>query len=169
MSEAEINIHLDNPLLETGERNFLKGSFMKKSLIGVFFLTGLMSTAYAADRTLMLPIAAAMENSDAEAKLGSDILFYFGDRPVKGKVTSLGTSKTSQKANAFGKADDVACNRAFLNAMIQLQKHAINVGATAVVNIRSNYKNQEYSSQTEFECHAGALMAGVALIGEFVN
>jgi hypothetical protein len=26
-----------------------------------------------------------------------------------------------------------------------------------------------FSSQTEFECHAGALMAGVALKGDFVK
>ncbi|MFC0250535.1 hypothetical protein [Massilia consociata] len=43
------------------------------------------------------------------------------------------------------------------------------LGANAVVNIVSNYKNVENSSATEFECHDGAMMTGVALKGEFVR
>ena len=39
----------------------------------------------------------------------------------------------------------------------------------AVVNIESNYKNRQFSSETEFECGAGAIMAGVALKGTLVK
>ncbi|MFC5460839.1 hypothetical protein [Massilia niabensis] len=39
----------------------------------------------------------------------------------------------------------------------------------AVVNIVSNYKNVEMSSDTEYECHDGAMMTGVALKGDFVT
>jgi uncharacterized protein YbjQ (UPF0145 family) len=53
--------------------------------------------------------------------------------------------------------------------MRQLEKRARELGANAVVNIASNYKNVEFSSDSEFECHAGAIMAGVALKGEFVR
>jgi hypothetical protein len=38
-----------------------------------------------------------------------------------------------------------------------------------VVNIVSFYKKDVMSSPTEFECHAGAVIAGVALRGEFVK
>lgn len=144
---------------------------MQKKLLCVAALTlgAMTGIAHAADRTLMLPLAAALESSDAKAKLGDNVKFYFGDQPVPGKTTALGTNKTSQKTNAFGKADTTACNWVFLSAMIQLQKHANAIGANAVTNIRSNYNNVEKSSTTEFECHAGALMAGVALKADFVK
>ena len=45
----------------------------------------------------------------------------------------------------------------FLSAMLALQKRAQSVGADAVVNIVSNYKNIENSSATEFECHEGTM------------
>jgi len=57
----------------------------------------------------------------------------------------------------------------FLSAMIQLEKRAKQLGANAVVNIVSYYQKNIMSSPTEFECHAGAIMAGVALRGEFVK
>lgn len=132
-------------------------------------LVAAMSPAQAADRTVMLPIATAMSTADAQAKLGQGVKFYFGDQPVKGKTTLLGSDKTSQKTNAFGKSDDTACNWVFLSAMMQLQKRAYALGANAVTNIRSNYNNVEKSSATEVECHAGALMAGVALKADFVK
>ena len=53
--------------------------------------------------------------------------------------------------------------------MLALQKRAHSVGADAVVNIVSNYKNIENSSATEFECHEGNIMSGVALKREFVK
>lgn len=126
-------------------------------------------TAEAADRTVMMPIAAAMSSPDARAKLDESIKFYFGDQSAPGKQVSLGSSKTSQKTNAFAKTDATACNWAFLSSMLQLRHHAQKVGANAVINIRSNYNNQEMSSNSEFECHAGGVMAGVALKADFVR
>ena len=142
---------------------------MIKLSLGALALVAAMSSAHAADRVVMVPIAAAMATSEAQAKLGGDIKYYFGDQRVPGKVTPLGENKTSQKTNAFGKSDDVACNWVFLSAMIRLQKHAQSIGANAVTNIRSNYNNVEKSSTTDVECHAGALMAGVALKADFVK
>ena len=42
-------------------------------------------------------------------------------------------------------------------------------GGNAVVNIVSNYKNKETSSETEYMCGNGALMAGVALKGTVIK
>jgi alpha-D-ribose 1-methylphosphonate 5-triphosphate synthase subunit PhnG len=125
------------------------------------------ATAQANDRTVMLPLAAAMGANDAQAKLGNTVKFYFGDQQVAGAFKALDSAKTSQKTNAFAKSDTTACNWVFLSAILQLQKHAQQVGADVVTNIRSNYNNEEKSSQTEFECHVGAIMAGVALKADF--
>lgn len=144
---------------------------MKKMLVGALALVA-MSTAtiaHANDRKVMLPIEGGMNVNDAKERLGDDVKFYFGNQKTPTIVKKIGTDQTSQKTNAFGKSDAKACNWAFLSAMLRLQAHAREVGANAVVNIVSNYKNNEYSSETEFECHAGAVMAGVALKGDFVK
>lgn len=132
-------------------------------------LLAVASSAQANDRKVMLPVKEALASSAADARLGDSVKFYFGKESSPAVVQRLAIDQTSQKTNAFGKSDAAACNWAFLSAMRQLEKRAHQLGANAVVNIVSNYKNVEFSSDTEFECHAGAIMAGVALKGEFVK
>ena len=144
---------------------------MKKWFVGAIALVA-MSTAIvaqASDRKIMLPVEGGMAANDAKGRLGDDVKFYFGNQKTPSVVKKLGSDQTSQKTNAFGKSDATACNWAFLSAMLRLQQHAREIGANAVVNIVSNYKNVEYSSESDFECHAGAMIAGVALKGDFVR
>lgn len=144
---------------------------MKRTLTLLAVISALACAlpAQANDRRVTLPIAGAMAANGAQAALGDSVKFYFGNQPSPSVKESMGSDKTSQKTNAFGKSDEKACNWAFLSAMLRLQKHAKSVGADAVINIVSNHNNVEWSSATEFECHAGAVMAGVALKGEFVK
>lgn len=129
-----------------------------------------MSTAAVArDTKLMLPIAGGMTQPDAESKLGSDVKFYFGNQSHPAVEKSLGVFPTNKKTNGVGKTDEFACNWAFLSALITLRDRALAEGGNAVINIQSYYKKNEVSSATEFECHAGGVMAGVALKGEIVK
>ena len=141
---------------------------MKKLMLMVV-LAAAASGAMAADRKLMLPIAGGMAANDAKAKLDGPVKFYFAGEKAPKALEQLGSDKTSQKTNAFGKSDETACNWAFLSSMLALQKRAAALGANAVVNITNNYKNVENPSATEFECHAGGIMAGVALKADFVR
>lgn len=125
--------------------------------------------AHARDTKHILPIAAAMATKDADEKLDGSVKFFFGTQEYPRVITKLGTDVSNRKTNAFGKSDEKACNWAFLSAMVALEKRAKQLGANAVVNIVSYYKRIEMSSPTEFECHAGALIAGVALKGDFVK
>jgi uncharacterized protein YbjQ (UPF0145 family) len=125
--------------------------------------------AQARDSKLMLPLAAAMSANDAQNRLGETVKFYFGKQATPPVLERLSVDQTSQKTNAFGKSAETSCNWAFLSAMLRLQQRAHELGANAVINIVSNYKNIEMSSETQFECHDGALMSGVALKGEFVK
>jgi uncharacterized protein YbjQ (UPF0145 family) len=125
--------------------------------------------AHARDDKLMFQIVPALEAKDAKEKLDGSVKFYFGDQQTPKILTKLGTDVTNQKTNAVGKSDERACNWVFLSAMIQLDKRAKQLGANAVVNIVSYYQKNVMSSSTEFECHAGAIIAGVALRGEFVK
>lgn len=141
---------------------------MKKA-IAMVVMAAAASGAMASDQKVMMPIAGGLGASEAAAKLGGDVKFYFAGQPTPKVLETLATDKTSQKTNSFGKSNEKACNWVFLSAMMRLEKRAKELGANAVVNIVSNYNNVEYASATEFECHVGAIMAGVALKGDFVR
>lgn len=125
--------------------------------------------AHGRDTRHLLPIAAGLENKDAQEKLDGSIKFFFGAQQHPMILTKLGTDVSNRKTNAVGKSDERACNWAFLSAMIALQNRAKQLEANAVVNIVSYYQKVVMSSETEFECHAGAVIAGVALKGDFVK
>jgi uncharacterized protein YbjQ (UPF0145 family) len=156
----------------TGGISTLEGSdTMKNFTISITVLGVLLGAirAYARDTKHILPIAAAMATKDAEEKLEGSVKFFFGKREHPKVITNLGSDVSNRKTNAFGKSDEKACNWAFLSAMIALERRAKQLGANAVVNIVSYYQRIEMSSTTEFECHAGAVIAGVALKGDFVK
>ena len=125
--------------------------------------------AQARDTKHLLPISEGIAANDGEERLNGTVKFYFGNQDHPKVLTKLGSDFTNRKTNAFGKSDERACNWAFLSALVQLEKRAGELGANAVVNITSYYKRNVFSSATEFECHAGAIMAGVALKGDFVK
>lgn len=139
------------------------------SIVLISALNLASNDAHASDRKVMLPITGAMTSNDASTRLDDSVKFYFGKQATPKIEKRFVSDKTSKKTNAFGKSDEKACNWVFLSSMLQLQARAKELGANAVINIVSNYDNVEFSSETEFECHAGAIMAGVALKGDFVK
>lgn len=102
-------------------------------------------------------------------KAGDDIALYFADQPHPLVQKSFGQFATNKKTNALGKSDLQACQHVFLSAVVELQERARKEGGNAVINIRSNYKNKLQGSATEFTCGAGAVIAGVALVGDVVT
>ena len=127
------------------------------------------SGGYARDSLIRVSIEDAMTTPDAEKALDADVKFFFGEQEHPEIERQLGTYTSNKKTNAFGKSDQKACKWAFLSAMISLQERAVAEGGNAVVNIRSFYKKHDFSSATEFECGAGAMVAGVTLVGEVVK
>jgi uncharacterized protein YbjQ (UPF0145 family) len=140
-----------------------------KKMILVAALMAASFSATAADKMIKFPIAGALAANDAQSRLGDSVKFYFAGQPTPKVITKITSDKTSQRTNSFGKSADTACNWVFLSAMLALQKRAQQVGANAVVNIVSNFRDVEMASATEFECAEGAIMAGVALKGDFVK
>lgn len=125
--------------------------------------------AQARDDKLMMPISEAMNAPAAQEKLDRSIHYYFGTQKTPKVLEKLGSDASNKKTNAFGKSDEKACQWAFLSAMLSLEQRAKELGANSVINIVSNYKKVVMSSETEYECHAGSIMAGVALKGDFVK
>jgi uncharacterized protein YbjQ (UPF0145 family) len=122
----------------------------------------------ARDTTHFLPFEQAVQEALNAGRLDGSVKFYLAGNPVKANVVKSGVT-TSQKTNAFNKSDEGACSWALQSALIRMQNAAKQAGANAVVNIVSNYKNVVYSDTQKYECHAGAVMAGVALKADLAN
>ena len=125
--------------------------------------------AQARDTEYNLPIAEAMQDAEVRKNLGSDVAFYFSGQPKPAVAKTFGEFVTNKKTNSVGRPDIVACRWAMLSALLQLRERAKELGADAVVDIVSYYKKNTKASTTDYECHAGAVIAGVALKGTFVK
>ena len=116
----------------------------------------------------LLSISAALQSKDAPETPDGSVKFFFGKQETLEIATKLGSGSTHQRSSTRPSDDAKSCNVAFLKALVALQKNAKQLGANAVVNIVSYYKNDTLSSATEFECHAG-VSAHVMLKGDFVK
>jgi uncharacterized protein YbjQ (UPF0145 family) len=141
-----------------------------KLFFTVLMLIPLLCTnAHARDDRLKFPIQSFMQSENAKAKLNADVRFFFGDQAHPQPTQTMGEFRTNKKTNAFNKSDQEACEWALLSALMSLQDRALREGGNAVINIKSNYKNLQFVSATEYECGAGGFVAGVALIGTVVK
>jgi hypothetical protein len=132
----------------------------------VFFV--LFSSAEARDDRKKFSIKDAYDTQKIEPQLGKIKLYFEGE--AHPRVTqNLGLIRTNRKTNSFNKSDLFACQWVFYSALLALRDRAVSNGGDAVINIKSNYKNLEFSSATEFECGVGRIIAGVALTGEVVK
>ena len=139
--------------------------FSKKLVIS---LTAILVAACAPrDTTHYLSINDALNSPKAKEILNPKIKLYFG-KSVKGNVLAEGLV-SNRKTNASNKADEDSCQIAFLSAVRQFQDRAESKRATKVSNIVSFYKRKTYSSTTQYECHAGHSISGVALKGDLVK
>ena len=138
-------------------------------LSGLILLFFGMNSAYAADSLVKYPIKDSMELEKVKNLFDDDISFYWGTAP-HGKVTKkFGTFKTSKRTNAFGKEQSQACAWAMASSLVALRDRAVKEGGNAVINIVSNIKNKEESSETAYSCLAGKVVVNVALKGDVVT
>jgi uncharacterized protein YbjQ (UPF0145 family) len=147
---------------------------MKRNKLGIALVllavTGaLPHLALARDSIGNHAVAEALDGAEGKEKVHDDVALYFGDQHHASVEKSFGEIATNKKTNAFNKTDEEACRHVFLSAVLELQDNARKQGGNAVINIRSNYHNDETSSPTDYVCGAGAVIAGVALKGEVVR
>jgi uncharacterized protein YbjQ (UPF0145 family) len=138
------------------------------TLIAAIVVLGAVNVEARDDRN-MWSISEALGTEDAKQKLDKNIRFYFGDQSHPKIIKNFGEFMSNKKTNAFNKTDERACQWNFLSAMISFQERAQRMGGNAVVNIRSYYKRDTISSQTEFECGSGAFVSGVTFLGDVVK
>lgn len=138
-------------------------------LLAALTITCFAFSAHARDDIKDYSIAEAMSTEKAKEILGTNIKFYFGDQQHGAVTKKFGEFGSNKKTNGVNKSDKEACEWVFLSAMKSLRERAEKEGANAVVNIRSNYRGNTTSSPDTFKCGSGALMSGVALLGNVVE
>lgn len=127
------------------------------------------STGDARNTIHQLSIADALAEGEAKGALIDGVALYFGDQATPAVESNHGQFTANRKTNAFNKSDEEACNWAFLSAIKSLQDRARKQGGNAVINIYSYYYKNKFVSASEFECGAGAMVAGVTMIGDIVT
>ena len=142
---------------------------MKSHLAALAVGLTLSVPAFARDTVLHIPLSAVLDLPEAKTKLDPAFKFYLAGQSTPKVLKRLATDVSNPKTNGVGKSDDYGCKWAALTALINLQDSAKRHGANAVVDIVSYYKKVEYKSATDFECHAGAVIIGVALRGTYAK
>ncbi|NIE76066.1 excinuclease [Pantoea sp. Tr-811] len=133
-------------------------------------LAALPGISQARDTALYLPFDKVVQQMLAEKKLDGSVKFYLAGVQPRGKVKVISPNAvTNKKTNAFNKSDEVACEWALQSALLTMQDAAKKVSANAVTNIASYYKKNERKDAATYECHAGAVIAGVAIKGDLAR
>jgi uncharacterized protein YbjQ (UPF0145 family) len=144
--------------------------FKKLAAVATLLICALPSISQARDTAVYLPFDKAVAEATRAGKIDGSVKFYLAGNTPTGNVTVLSAGAvTNKKTNAFNKSDEVACEWVAQSAIISLHQAAKNAGANAVTNIVSFYKKNERKDAKTYECHAGALMAGVALKGDLAK
>lgn len=118
----------------------------------------------ARNSVLHLDFQSVVDAAIADGQLDGTVKFYLKGKGGAVKKT-FPEAVSNKKTNAFNKTDEEACAWALRSVLISFQENAKKHGANAVVNLVSYYKKNEYKSATQYECHAGAMVAGVAMKG----
>lgn len=123
----------------------------------------------ARDTEHQLPLSEVIEMGQSSGKLDGSVKFYLKGQKTPKVLDRKGEGVSNRKTNAFNKSDVEACNWVALTALIALQDSAKSRGANAVIDLVSYYKKDTSASDTDYECHAGAMVAGVALKGTYAK
>lgn len=139
------------------------------ALIAATALLAVASTAQARDTRIEQSLHELVNSAEARnVGIDGSVKFYLAGEKVS-VVERLGEDVTNKKTNAANKSDAEACRWVALSALRALQDGAKSRGANAVVDIVSYYKKNEFKSTTNYECYAGAILAGVALKGTYAK
>jgi hypothetical protein len=145
-------------------------SLLTRSLIPALALALLASGPVAArDTKYMVPLQEILDMPEAKEKLDGSVRFYLKGQPAPNVRQRFDEDVSNKKTNGVGKDDLTGCKWAALSALIAFQATAKQKGANAVIDLVSYYKRAENANPTAVECHAGAVVIGVALKGRYAR
>lgn len=125
--------------------------------------------AQAKDERMLLDIATALATPDARDRFDETVQFLWADQQYPPPAQTFDIFTVEHRNFAPIRTDEETCYAAFIDALAALRDHAKDMGANAVVNIKSIYRNREFRSDTQFECRAGYMVNSVSLEGRIVK
>lgn len=128
-----------------------------------------VTLAHARNDAVMLPLADVVQMGMDEGKLDGSVKFYLSGAATPKVSAKMGDDTSNKKTNGVGKDDATACKWAALSALMAFEASAKQKGANAVVDLHSFYKKSPTKDPVNYECHAGNIMAGVALKGTYAR
>ena len=136
------------------------------SVITILAVAALSSPAMAADEVHKFKIEGGISTGKASSRdqIKDDIALYFGKQKTPPVVKKLWEGDSNQTSSRRSMQE--RCETAFASAIIRLQNKARTEGGNAVINITSGSGE---SSETEFTCTSGRMMARVHLRGTVVT
>jgi hypothetical protein len=139
-------------------------------LLAVVSLSGIFAEPASARNTrYLLKIEDVKQDPRYAENVPGDVAFYFAGQEHPDPLTNYGEVVTNRKGNSVGRPDEEACRWTMISALKALHDRALEEGGDAVINIVSFYRKQVYSSESEYECHAGEVVSAVALKGTIVK
>ncbi len=151
---------------------------MKTALRSALVVTALMASgaASAADDLMNMPIDVALKSTTAASRIDPNIKLSFGFNKLDGAQSPVFVKTVKRvrrpvnKTNGEPKPTDAElCQSVFVEAVQDLQQRASTAGNNGVMEIRSNWKDDETSSETTYVCAKGMAYIGVALKGTLVK
>lgn len=142
---------------------------MKRTLVLSLIAAVLATPVLARDTGVHLSFAELLASPEARAKLDGSVQFFLAGQKTPEVTERKGEDVSNKKTNGFNKDVTTGCQWAALSALLEFQNRARQLGANAVVDIVSYYKKDTFSSATEYECHDGAFVTGVALKGTYAK
>ncbi len=123
----------------------------------------------ARDTIVRVKLADVLAMPEAREKLDGSVTFYLAGQETPVVKSRLGSDVSNKKTNGVGKDDEYGCKYVVLSALIAFQQSAKQRGANAVVDMVSYYKKNVVRDAQMIECHAGNIMIGAALKGEYAT
>lgn len=144
---------------------------MKKAVFLAALAISLASGSADARETRVEASFQDLINSPEAKAAGIDgsVRFYLAGQKTPAVASRLGEGVSNKKTNAANKSDEVACRHVTLSVLRAFQDSAKARGANAVINMVSYYKKNEFKSAENYECYAGAIMAGTAMKGTYAK
>lgn len=127
------------------------------------------AVAEARDTVVRVALADVLAMPEAQSKLDGSVQFYLDGQSTPKIESRFGSGVSNKKTNGVGKDDEYGCKYVVLSALIAFQQSAKQRGANAVIGLVSYYKKNEVRDAQMVECHAGNIMIGAALKGEYAK
>jgi hypothetical protein len=140
----------------------------RRSVAAALALSFVAASASARTTFHDLDVEKAKQEGVGHEKL-LDIPVFMAGQKHRGIAREYGVFRANRRTNAANKSDEVACQIAFLSAVISLQARARDLGGNAVIEVRSITRNDPLTSATQYRCAAGSVVANVALEGRVVK